>query len=250
MDSPFRFRDTASARVLTTDLARKVEDEKIAIVGVGGTGSYVLDLVSRTWVKEIRLFDGDTFQQHNAFRAPGPFSPEEIEGNVPKATFHGARYGRMRRGIHAHATPVDESNVHLLGECDTVFLCMDGDPIKELILDVCMREGNLFIDCGMGVHRTEPGGPLMGTMRVTTCLRGNHDHARDSIDLAGDRVPGEYERNAQMAELNALNAALAVIKWKKMRGIYNDLACELDCAYVLDGNRLVNRYEVQCGTSS
>ena len=52
---------------------------------------------------------------------------------------------------------------------------------------------------------------------------------------------GEYERNIQLAELNALNAALAVIKWKKLRGIYQDFAHEGDSGYVLDGNRIVNR---------
>jgi hypothetical protein len=31
----------------------------------------VLDFTAKTHVKEIHLFDGDTFFQHNAFRAPG-----------------------------------------------------------------------------------------------------------------------------------------------------------------------------------
>ena len=252
MDSPFKFRDSASARVLTTDLARKVAHEKVGIVGVGGTGSYVLDLVSKTWVKEIHLFDADTFQQHNAFRAPGPYSTGDVEGEASKAVFHGERYSRMRRGIRSFATRIDQTNVQCLGGFDTVFLCMDGGPIKGLILETCIRDGVLFIDCGMGVHRTTPSGPLMGTMRVTTCLPDRHSHARQCIDLAGDDVPGEYERNAQMAELNALNASLAVIKWKKIRGFYNDLGGELDCAYVLDGNHLINRYPIEppCGTSS
>ena len=45
-----------------------------------------------------------------------------------------------------------------------------------------------------------------------------------------------------MAELNALNAALAVIKWKKIRGFYNDLTHELNSEYVIDGNKLINSY--------
>ena len=49
------------------------------------------------------------------------------------------------------------------------------------------------------------------------------------MDMAGNNAEGEYERNAQLAELNALNAALAVIKWKKIRGVYNDLERELNC---------------------
>ena len=60
--------------------------------------------------------------------------------------------------------------------------------------------------------------------------------------MAGDDAPGEYERNAQFAELNALNATLAVIKWKKVRGFYNDLTRELNCEYVIDGNKIINSY--------
>ena len=88
--------------------------------------------------------------------------------------------------------------------------------------------------------------PAHRTIRVTTCLQDNHDHAKDCIDLSGaDDLDDEYERNAQMAELNALNAALAVIKWKKIRGIYSDFGCELHCLYALDGNRLINCYQAK-----
>jgi hypothetical protein len=40
---------------------------RIAIVGVGGSGSYILDQVAKTWVDRIDLFDGDVFENHNAF---------------------------------------------------------------------------------------------------------------------------------------------------------------------------------------
>ena len=82
-DSVFHFADTASARQNTTDLARKLQPERVAIVGAGGgTGSYVLDLVAKTWAREIHLFDDDPFLQHNAFRSPGSFSRDEFEGVV------------------------------------------------------------------------------------------------------------------------------------------------------------------------
>ena len=222
----------------------KLLEEKVAIVGLGGTGSYVLDFVAKTWVKEIRLFDHDEFLQHNAFRAPGPFSRDEL-GGANKAVFHGARYARMHRGVLPHPQQVTEKNVHLLVGCDTVFLCIDGGAMKRTILDHCLPNGTLLIDCGMGVKRAKrEGRPLLATVRVTTCLEHQTDHVSASIDLSADDDPDdEYERNAQMAELNALNAALAVIKWKKMRGIYADFGCELHSLYVLDGNRLINRYE-------
>ena len=239
-DSVFHFADTASARQNTTDLARKLQPERVAIVGVGGTGSYVLDLVAKTWVREIHLFDDDPFLQHNAFRSPGSFSRDELEGGPIKSAFHARRYTSMRKGIAAHETCIDDTNVEQLGAFDTVFLCMDGHPIKARILEICLEHDTLLIDVGMGLHRA--GDSLAGTLRTTAFHSGRHDHAADCMDLAGDDADGEYERNAQLAELNALNAALAVIKWKKVRGFYNDLERELNCEYVIDGNRLINSF--------
>ena len=240
VDSVFHFADTASVRQNTTDLARELQNEKIAIVGVGGTGSYVLDLVAKTWAREIHLFDDDRFLQHNAFRSPGPFSRGELEGGPIKSIFHAERYSRMRKMLIAHDTCIDKTNVQELGGFDTVFLCMDGHPIKAQILETCMAQGTLLIDVGMGLYRVNDS--IAGTIRTTTCCPEHHDHVEDCIDLAGDEAPGEYERNTQLAELNALNAALAVIKWKKVRGFYNDLTRELNCEYVIDGNKLINSF--------
>ncbi|MDE2751327.1 MAG: ThiF family adenylyltransferase [Gemmatimonadota bacterium] len=239
-DGVFLYADTASARQNTTDIARKLKGERIAIVGVGGTGTYVLDFVAKTWALEIHLFDDDPFLQHNAFRAPGPFSRDELEGGAIKSQFHGARYARMRRGIIAHDTCIDDTNVQELGAFDTVFLCMDGHPIKAKILETCIAHNTLLIDVGMGLYRVKDS--LAGTVRTTLCSAEHHAHANSCIDMAGDEAPGEYERNAQLAELNALNAALAVIRWKKARGFYNDLGRECNSEYVIDGNKLINSY--------
>ena len=239
-DSVFHFADTASARQNTTDLARKLQPERVAIVGVGGTGSYVLDLVAKTWAREIHLFDDDPFLQHNAFRSPGSFSRDELEGGPIKSDLHARRYASMRKGIVAHHIRIDDTNVEQLGDFDTVFLCMDGHPIKARIIETCLAYDTLLIDVGMGLHRA--GDSLAGTLRTTAFHSGHRDHAEHCMDLAGDDAEGEYERNAQLAELNAMNAALAVIKWKKVRGFYNDLAQELNCEYVIDGNRLMNSF--------
>ena len=238
--STFRFVETASARQGTTDLAKLLEEETVAIVGVGGTGAYVLDYVAKTWVREIHLYDGDRFLQHNAFRAPGPSSVRDMEGGPNKAAFHAHRYGHMRRGIVGHPVNVDDTNITELGRHHTVFLCVDGGPIKQAVLDVCERHDILCIDCGMGLYRVDD--KLAGILRVTTSGPGHRAHIsrHGRIDMAGGG-PGEYERNIQMVELNALNAALAVIRWKKARGIYQDFGREGDCGYILDGNRIVNR---------
>jgi len=67
-DEVFNYIDTASGRAGICDISRKLELPKVAIIGLGGTGSYVMDLVAKTPIKGIHIFDGDYYLQHNAFR--------------------------------------------------------------------------------------------------------------------------------------------------------------------------------------
>ena len=50
-------------------------------------------------------------------------------------------------------------------------------------------------------------------------------------------VDEAYKTNIQIAELNAFNATLAVIKWKQLKGFYNRQGDNSD--YVLSINDLV-----------
>ena len=73
-------------------------------------------------------------------------------------------------------------------------------------------------------------------------MRG-HFRSRVSFEDA----PGEddYNRNIQIADLNALNAALAVIKYKKLFGFYRDLKSEHHSQLSIDTNLLLNEYRSQ-----
>ncbi len=50
----------------------------------------------------------------------------------------------------------------------------------------------------------------------------------------------DYSQNIQIADLNALHAALAVIKWKKLVGFYLDLEKEHFSVYASSDNNLIN----------
>ena len=71
-------RDTLTSRSEIGELSSKLEQEKIAIIGLGGTGAYLLDFLVKTPVKEIRAFDGDWYHVHNAFRSPGKLEEKEV----------------------------------------------------------------------------------------------------------------------------------------------------------------------------
>ena len=88
-NSIFVYADTNASRATITDITDKLRNQKIGIVGLGGTGSYVLDQVAKTPVSEIHLYDEDIFCQHNAFRAPGAPSKELLEESRKKTDYFG-----------------------------------------------------------------------------------------------------------------------------------------------------------------
>ncbi len=236
--SVFRYLDSASSRARISLITGKLALPKVAIIGLGGTGGYVLDQVAKTPVSEIHLYDGDTFFAHNAFRAPGAASADDLDAMPSKAEYHRDRYDAMRRGIIAHPCYVGESNVSDLRDMTFVFLTIDAGPDKKLIVEKLEEYDVPFIDTGMGVYRT--GDMLGGIVTVTTSTPGHRDHVR-----AGNRITftdggDEYDHNIQIADLNMLNAVLAVIKWKKLYGFYADDEHELFTAYTVTANQLLN----------
>ncbi|MDE2770285.1 MAG: ThiF family adenylyltransferase [Bacteroidota bacterium] len=236
-DDPFVFMETASSRVGITRLNESLSNDKIGIVGLGGTGSYILDFVSKTRVAEIHLFDGDRFAQHNAFRAPGASTIEDLERNLTKVQLYKERYEKMRSGVIVHGFDVKPSNVKVLAALDFVFVAVDNNETRGWLLPELKNMGVAFVDVGMGIERTED--KLFGIIRTSFC-----ETLKSSVvqsDENGLRNVGEYERNVQIVELNALNAALAVIRWKKHRGFYQDFGRETRSNYTIDGNQMSNK---------
>lgn len=237
-ESVFNYTETASDRVGIGALTGRLEPEIIAIIGLGGSGGYVLDLVAKTPVREIRLIDGDEFLQHNAFRAPGAPSIEELREAPKKVDYLAGIYGRMRRGIVPHAVPITADNLALLDGVTFAFLCLDAGEAKRLVVEKLEAIGASFIDCGMGLDLTD--GTLGGILRVTASTPNARDRIRRHVSFAGGGADDVYASNIQVADLNALNAIMAIVKWKKLRGFYRDLEGELHSTYTTDGNLLLN----------
>ena len=74
-----------------------------------------------------------------------------------------------------------------------------------------------MIDVGMGVHVVDSR--IQGVLRVTLSTQGHRKSARTRVSFA-DAEPDDYKNNTQIADLNMLNAALAVVRWKKLYGVH------------------------------
>ncbi len=216
-DSVFKFHDTLTTRAEVSDLAAKFKDDVIAIIGLGGTGAYVLDFLARTPVREIRAFDLDPYHVHNAFRSPGRL--EEGELGKSKAAVYGDRYENFRTGLSVTPAFIDASCHEEVDGVTFAFVCVDKGSSRAGIFDLLISKGIPFIDVGMGLNRKR--GAISGLLRTTyySAEHGQEVREKDLAPLTDD--PDDiYRTNIQISELNALNACLAVVRFKQIRGFY------------------------------
>lgn len=241
-NSVFNYPDTNTSRAEIGILSEKLENQRIAIIGLGGTGSYILDLVAKTPVVEIHLFDADKFQTHNAFRAPGAPDMQTLIDMPFKVDYLSSIYSKMHKKIYSHRFYISKSNLDMIKDINFVFICIDKGSVKKEIITF-LNECNIkFIDVGMGLELTDSNS-IIGLLRVTSSGdNGEINHIIDKhlISFTDGGEEDIYRQNIQIAELNALNATLAIIKWKKMCGFYYQSEHEKHSLYSLDDNSILN----------
>jgi hypothetical protein len=234
--SVFNYPDMATTRAGIGGATSRLLVDGVGIIGLGGTGSYVLDLVAKTPVKEIHLFDGDDFELHNAFRAPG--APAVADLTSPKKVdWFGAAYDRMRHGIVRHPYHVAGERIAALSGLSFVFIAIDDPKSKKEIVDFLLANSIPFIDVGMDVS-FDRDGALRGQVRVTLGTPSVNSHIEQVISFA-DGPENNIYRNIQVADLNMLNAAFAVVRWKRWLGFYGDDANEYHSLYNIQTGGLI-----------
>lgn len=241
-ESPLVYADTNSGRANIVGINERMKGKKVAIVGLGGTGSYLLDHLAKTCVEQIHLYDDDDFNTHNAYRAPGVPTREELNEQMSKVDYYYRHYSRFHKGIVTHQVKISPQNFSELDGMDIVFICVDSVSARNLIAGYLIEKGKPFIDSGMGLEKAN--NQLSGQVRVTTGLHSHHLHVKEAF---GDSTIDDdiYASNIQLSELNSLAANLMLIKWKRLIGIYNDQAeHDFNSVYSIGTNKILqSQYE-------
>ena len=226
--SVFKYEDMATTRSGSGAAASRLVLDRIAIIGLGGTGAYILDLVAKTHVREIHLFDGDVFESHSAFRAPGAAALDDL--GKAKVDYLAEVYGKMRTGIFPHAEYVTAENIGRLDGFSFAFVAVDRPEARGVIFEGLQQRKIPFIDVGMGVTATAES-RLRGAIRTTMVTPEKADHVDERVNFAAVDPNDVYTSDVQVADLNALNATLAVLRWKKLYGYYQDDSREHHSVY-------------------
>ncbi len=229
--SVFCYDDTNASRAAITGYADGLRYQKIGIVGLGGTGSYILDQVAKTPVAEIHLYDGDVFCQHNAFRAPGAPCKQLFEQQPMKADYFKSVYSHIHRNIIAHGYNLEEDTLSELRGLDFVFLAMDSGPNKQAIVEFLGKAHISFVDTGIDVRKTPKS--LIGLVRSTRSINGDLRAIEENVSFE-QADKDLYASNIQVSDLNALAALRAVIQWKHYSGFYSDSTDSENCIFSTD----------------
>ncbi len=104
---------------------KKLAAAKVAIIGAGGLGGMVVELLARMGVGYLRIIDGDTFASHNLNRQ---LLATEANLGQGKAQAAADRIAAINSEVivKVHEVMLDEGNaLELLSDVDVVVDCLD-----------------------------------------------------------------------------------------------------------------------------
>lgn len=236
IESVFRFEvDGEDARDMKI-WRNRARGQEIGIVGLGGVGLWILDMMCKTDVRTIGIWDGDRIEGRNLIRAPGWASQEAIGKN--KAEYFGEQYGKMRKGISVHGQHwhPDRSENSFEG-LDFVFVAVDKSKTRTALCENLEDMRIPFVDVGMGIERRNEG--VRGSCQV---FFSGEDSGRWRIGIPTVEGVGEEEyHELQLADLGALNAALAVGIWRRHIGQYEAEERDWLIRYRIENNDLLKK---------
>jgi len=105
-----------------------------------------------------------------------------------------------------------------LAGADFVFIAVDHGPSRGVIARFLVEQRIPFIDVGIGVDKRADVSALIARARVTL-VTPDTAHLVDELPTADDSEDVVYS-NIQVLEINAINAMLAVIRFKQYLGFY------------------------------
>lgn len=150
---------------------------RVAVIGLGGGGSHVVQQLAHLGVGELVLFDHDRVEDHNLNRLVGA-TAADVGASAPKVTIA----DRLIHGVNPDARVVGvpqrwQDSGERLRDCDVVFGCVDDYAGRDEIERAARRFLIPYIDVGMDVVQSGdaflisgqvmlsiPGGPCLWCM--------------------------------------------------------------------------------------
>ncbi|MCX6357869.1 MAG: HesA/MoeB/ThiF family protein [Candidatus Aureabacteria bacterium] len=140
---PLRYQRNAGTIGIEGQL--KLRRARVAVVGAGGLGGTIIELLARLGIGTLVVIDRDVFSEDNLNRQI--LSTEDAIGR-PKVEVAAGRVARVNSavGVVAHHTVVDRGNIDsLIQGCDVVIDALDSIPTRLLVQEAATRINIPFV---------------------------------------------------------------------------------------------------------
>jgi molybdopterin/thiamine biosynthesis adenylyltransferase len=148
---------------------------RVAVIGVGGGGSHIVQQLAHVGVGFILAIDPDYIEDTNLNRVVGA-TVADVEQHLKKVLISKRVIEAVNANatVQAAATTWDEQ-VDLLQECDVIFSCIDSLIGRSELEAFARRSMIPMIDIGMDVHSMEKNYIISGQVALSIpgmpCLR-------------------------------------------------------------------------------
>ena len=182
-----------------------VNKDKILIVGLGGTGMRIAELIDKSDNRSIVLIDPDKIEEKNLMRLPlnnqsiNKYKVDEAKNLMPNT-----------KNIEVIRTTIQDAELDY-SDIDFAFLSIDNGDARKYAIDILNKNGIEYIDAGVWIRNK------MGTNSYRFASRTSSKHDVEPV-IEDD---GDYKVNIQFAEINSFNAAQAVVHYKTLKGFYH-----------------------------
>lgn len=130
---------------LSEDECALLKTKRVCVVGCGGLGGYLIELLCRVGVGHIRALDGDVFDETNLNRQL--LSEEALIGQS-KAEAAARRVARVASETELEAISsflTEENAAEIIADCDAVLDALDNAESRRILSRACGNAGIPYI---------------------------------------------------------------------------------------------------------
>ncbi|MFH1622619.1 MAG: ThiF family adenylyltransferase [Candidatus Omnitrophota bacterium] len=177
---------------------RRIANAKVGIVGLGGIGSLITQMLAYLGVQEFILVDDDIVEESNLNRLVGA-SREDVINKTPKVdvarrVVNSINPSAKIKGLFQNLRSEEAIDV-LCCTPEIIFGCVDNDAARLILTELCAAYNKILIDSGAQIINTaefqEFGGQVIVARPGDFCLLCA---AQVDLEIARQELESEQEK--------------------------------------------------------
>jgi molybdopterin-synthase adenylyltransferase len=186
----------------------KLQSLRVAVVGLGGTGSPTATLLSRTGIGELILIDGDDLEKTNMNRVRG-YKGSDVGNKKADSLCKFIQSLELNLSVTAIPNYLNGEAIDAISSADVVLGCTDDISGRDLMNQALYYYGVVYIDLGIAgnVNKDESGDPFLHSQKGrVSCILPESGACLRCQGIVTDQKLSDEQKFKDNPELRKLDA--------------------------------------------